>query len=78
MQICFFHVLFATPNQVSLSLDWPSSSRWNSGGGAQFVAVPIISQGQRGADESLMLETAVRPQEFALLSVYALFSIIGI
>jgi hypothetical protein len=32
-----------------------------------------ISQGQRGADESLMLETAVRPQEFFLLFVYALF-----
>ena len=73
MQICFFHELFATPNQVSLSMDWLSSLRWNSVGSVKFVAVPIFSQGQRGADESLMLETAVRPQEFFLLFVYALF-----
>ena len=77
-KFCFFHVLFATPNQVSLSMDWPSSLRWNSNGSVQFVAVPIFSQGQRGADESLMLETAVRPQEFVLLFVYALLIIIGI
>ena len=73
MQICFVHVLLATPNQVSLSMDWLSSLRWNSIGSVQFVAVPIFSQGQRGADESLMLETAVRPQAFFLLFVYALF-----
>ena len=59
-------------------MDWPSSLRWNSNGSVQFVAVPIFSQGQRGADESLMLETAVRPQEFVLLFVYALLIIIGI
>ena len=54
-------------------MDWLSSLRWNSVGSVQFVAVPIFSQGQRGADESLNLETAVRPQEFFLLFVYALF-----
>ena len=37
-----------------------------------------ISQGQRGTDESLMLKTAVRPQEFVLLFVYALLIIDGI
>ena len=78
MQICFVHVLLATPNQVSLSMDWLSSLRWNSFGSVKFVAVPIFSQGQRGADESLMLETAVRPQEFVLLFAFGLHFIIGI
>ena len=73
MQICFIHVLLATTNQLSLSMDWLSSLRWNSFGSVKFVAVPIFSRGQRGADESLILEKAVRPQEFFLLFVYALF-----
>ena len=75
MQICFIHVLLATTKQlqVSLSMDWLSSLRWNSFGSVKFVAVPIFSQGERGADKSLMLKTAVRPQEFFLLFVYALF-----
>ena len=78
MQICFVHVLLATPNQVSLSMDWLSSLRWNSVGSVKFVAVPIFSQGQRGADESLMLETAVRPQEIFSLICLCLVFIIGI
>ena len=70
-----FHIFSQLPISGSLLMDWSSSLRWNSFE-CSTSAVPFSFKVKGALNESSMLETAVRPQEF--YSIHRLYTLCAI